>query len=108
MANKWKEDHTALKNLYDGLYKLDKRYEFRWPRLKEDLEAYMNALLVLVNKAIEESSINKIVGHDGLIYVPEFINLSYKKKKPKKATKTKKETTKKESNLKKTEPLDDI
>ena len=55
---------NAIKNLYLKKYALDKDFEFRIPRLKLDLEAYLNRLLRAVDEAFEEGNVVKYSGHE--------------------------------------------
>ncbi|MCF8012496.1 MAG: hypothetical protein K9L56_14585 [Clostridiales bacterium] len=54
--------------MYNEKYELDKRFSFRWPRLKKDLEAYLNQLLQIVDRSIETSEYPRVKGHVGLVY----------------------------------------
>lgn len=55
---------NAIKNLYLKKYALDKDFEFRIPRLKVDMEAYLNRLLQAVEEAFEEGNVVKYSGHE--------------------------------------------
>jgi len=77
--SKWKKDHAAIQELYKKLYNLDKQFDFRWPRLKDDLEAYLNILLVIVNDALKKANVKRVVGHKGIVYIPDAYNKSKKK-----------------------------
>jgi hypothetical protein len=62
-----KKDHSsknAIKNLYSGKYLLDKDFEFRIPKLKTDVEAYLHRLLNLVEAAFDEGNVVKYKGHE--------------------------------------------
>ena len=56
--------HNALKILYQKKYELDKQWDFKYPRLKNDLEAYVNVLAQIIEEAFETGQINKIKGHE--------------------------------------------
>ena len=55
---------NAIKNLYLKKYGLDKQFEFRLPRLKLDMEAYLNILLKIVGEAFDEGAVVKYKGHE--------------------------------------------
>lgn len=55
---------NAIKNLYLKKYALDKDFEFRIPRLKVDMEAYLHRLLQAVDEAFEEGKVVKYSGHE--------------------------------------------
>ncbi|MBC8554981.1 MAG: hypothetical protein H8D23_35660 [Candidatus Brocadiales bacterium] len=62
-----RKDHSAknaIKNLYLKKYALDKDNEFRIPRLKLDLEAYINRLLRAIDEAFDEGNVVKYTGHE--------------------------------------------
>lgn len=75
---KSKQEHNAIRFLYEKKYELDKQFGFRWPRLKEDIEAYANILMNTVEQAVDMANHPRIIGHTGLVYIPE----SKKKKVP--------------------------
>jgi len=62
-----RKDHSAknaIKQLYQKKYELDKRYDFRIPKLKTDIEAYLHILLDSVDDAFEIGKIVKYTGHE--------------------------------------------
>jgi hypothetical protein len=62
-----KRDHSAknaIKNLYLKKYSLDKQFQFKIPRLKLDMEAYLNILLRIVDEAFDEGVVVKYKGHE--------------------------------------------
>jgi hypothetical protein len=62
-----RKDHSAknaIKNLYLKKYALDKQFEFRIPRLKLDIEAYLNVLLRIMDEAFDEGAVVKYKGHE--------------------------------------------
>lgn len=69
--NQNKKDHNAIKYLYQSKYDLDKQFNFTWPRRKDDLEAYMNILINVVEKTVDIAEHPRIKGHEGLVYRPE-------------------------------------
>ena len=61
-----KRDHAAknaVTTLYLKKYALDKTYAFKIPRLKVDLEAYLNRLLAVLDEAFEIGNVVKYSGH---------------------------------------------
>lgn len=74
MGNPKFKERNAIYTLYSEKYELDKQFSFRWPRLKDDLEAYLNAILVSVDNAFNEAQVPKIKGHEGLVYVGQKKN----------------------------------
>ena len=72
-----KRDHSAknaLKILYQKKYELDKDNEFKVPRLKVDIEAYLHRLLDAVEGAFETGSVVKYSGHELRWITKEEIN----------------------------------
>ena len=60
------QDHSAknaIRTLYLSKYMLDKTYEFKIPRLKVDLEAYLHRVLDLLDTAFEIGNVVKYSGH---------------------------------------------
>ena len=61
-----KTDHSAknaMRALYLKKYELDRRHDFRLPRLKVDVDAYLNILLQAVDAAFDEANVVKFKGH---------------------------------------------
>jgi len=61
-----RKDHSAknaIRHLYQKKYELDKNWEFKVPRLKTDIEAYLHILLDSVEEAFEIGKIVKYKGH---------------------------------------------
>lgn len=62
-----RKDHSAknaVKILYSKKYELDKDFEFRVPKLKTDIEAYLHRLLDAVEEAFTEAKVVKYSGHE--------------------------------------------
>jgi len=62
-----KKDHSAknaMKHLYMRKYNLDKNWDFKVPRLKTDIEAYLHLLLDSIEEAFEIGKVVKYSGHE--------------------------------------------
>jgi len=55
---------NAMRMLYQKKYELDKDFDFRVPRLKPDLHAYLHRLLNAVEEAFVTANVTKIKGHE--------------------------------------------
>ena len=64
MLNKDNAAKNAIRTLYLKKYALDKLYEFRIPRLKLDLEAYLHRILDMIDAAFETGNVTKYSGHN--------------------------------------------
>lgn len=60
------KDYNAIKEFYRKKYELDKHWGFRWPRLKNDVEAYLNYLLQITDELVDNSSVPRVKGHNKL------------------------------------------
>lgn len=58
------KEKNAIKNLYDGIYELDKSFNFKYPKLKPDLEKYLKEVNRLLVEAFDTAQINRIKGHE--------------------------------------------
>ena len=62
-----RKDHSgkkAMKHLYMRKYNLDKNWDFKVPRLKVDIEAYLHILLDSIEEAFEIGNVVKYSGHE--------------------------------------------
>jgi hypothetical protein len=62
-----RKDHSAknaIKQLYQKKYELDKRHDFRVPKLKTDIEAYLHLLLDSVDEAFDTANVVRYKGHE--------------------------------------------
>lgn len=63
MNPKYKEKN-AIKHLYNGIYELDKSFDFKYPRLKPDMEKYLSEVMNLLDESFNIAGVNKVIGHE--------------------------------------------